>query len=124
MESGRIAPLRHGKEIVAARRSVSKAAVFKLLWILMTTFYIEQFGCAGDCHRLLCAARPRRVGVVARCFVGCRQFTQAGNSLVNGFDSESAGKRIDERVCAGQRAWRGAVFAATWPGEDFDWQYF
>jgi len=25
-----------------------------------------------DCHRLLCAARPRRVGVVARCFVGCR----------------------------------------------------
>src|SRR5712672_1046739 len=45
MESGRIAPLRHGKEIVAARRSVSKAAVFKLLWILMTTFYIEQFGC-------------------------------------------------------------------------------
>src|SRR5258708_15767246 len=45
MESGRIAPLRHGKEIVAARRSVSKAAAFKLLWILMTTFYIEQFGC-------------------------------------------------------------------------------
>ena len=24
---------------------MSKAAVFKLLWILMTTFYIEQFGC-------------------------------------------------------------------------------
>src|SRR5882672_1601544 len=104
MESGRIAPLRHGKEIVAARRSVSKAALFKLLWILMTTFYIEQFGCRATQADAAAIERQLR----DRGFVAASGSACADVVIVNTCTVTAAGLRACNLRIA-SRAWASAA---------------